>query len=127
MLSSAISPTLFFSRVSHAQEIKLPNEQLVDFLLREQTLTELMHLLVDAPSNDLEGDEKFNLPNAACEVLCCEVSQNVIPKIHSPHDLGFKAKLTLPIVLGQHRAHAAQLGKNCTLRVSLVPVRPNIL
>ena len=55
------------------QEIKLPNEQLLEFLLLDQTLAGLMHHIVDPPNEELEGDAKFNIPSAACEVLCCEV------------------------------------------------------
>lgn len=71
------------------QEIKLPNEQLLDFLLMDKSLTELMHHLVDTPNQELEGDEKFNLPSAACEVLCCEASASL-------HDM------SNAIVLNQH-------------------------
>lgn len=58
------------------QEIKLPNEQLMNFLLLDETLGELMHHVVATPDLDIEGDAKFNLPSAACEVICCEVSSS---------------------------------------------------
>ena len=43
------------------------------FLLLDETIGELLHHLVDAPDESVEGDAKFNIPSAACEVLCCEV------------------------------------------------------
>lgn len=44
------------------------------YLLLDDTVEELLHHLVDAPDESLEGDAKFNTPSAACEVLCCEAS-----------------------------------------------------
>jgi hypothetical protein len=34
-----------------------------------------MHFLVDPPPEHLIGDNKFALPCAACEVICCEVGR----------------------------------------------------
>ena len=44
------------------------------FLLLDETVAALLHHVVDAPDESIEGDAKFNIPGAACEVLCCEVS-----------------------------------------------------
>ena len=55
------------------QEVKLPNRQLLDFLVRDSTLEELFHYIVDIPNGSIAGEAKYKLPYAACEVLCCEV------------------------------------------------------
>ena len=55
------------------QEVKLPNRQLLDFLVRDSTLEELFHYIVDIPNDSLAGEAMYKLPYAACEVLCCEV------------------------------------------------------
>lgn len=65
------------------QEIKSPNEELLKYLLLDTTLDELMHHVVDAPNEKLEGEAKFNIPSAACEVLCCEVSLHSQCLIHA--------------------------------------------
>jgi len=64
------------------QDIKQPNPQLVEYLLQDDTLEELMHHLVDPPSENLEEDSRYSLPFAACEVICCEVSPPPLPDHH---------------------------------------------
>ena len=41
------------------QECKTPNDKLLEFLTGDEILKELLHLVVDKPSDDLEDSVKY--------------------------------------------------------------------
>jgi len=57
------------------QECKSQNPKLVDFLTRQEILSELLDLILQEPSADLDERLRFKLPNIASEVITCDVAQ----------------------------------------------------
>merc|ERR1719410_1110763 len=57
------------------QECKSQNKKLVDFLTKQEILAELLDLILQEPSPDLEEKLRFKLPNIASEVITCDVPQ----------------------------------------------------
>uniref|UniRef100_A0A2K5EA97 Serine/threonine-protein phosphatase 6 regulatory subunit 2 n=1 Tax=Aotus nancymaae TaxID=37293 RepID=A0A2K5EA97_AOTNA len=57
------------------QECKAQNQKLLDFLCRKQCMEELVSLITQDPPLDMEEKVRFKYPNAACELLTCDVPQ----------------------------------------------------
>jgi len=57
------------------QECKSQNKKLVDYLTKQEILSELLDLILQEPSLDLEEKLRFKLPNIASEVITCDVPQ----------------------------------------------------
>jgi len=57
------------------QECKSQNKKLVDYLTKQEILSELLDLILQEPSQDLEEKLRFKLPNIASEVITCDVPQ----------------------------------------------------
>ena len=57
------------------QECKSQNKKLVDFLTKQEILAELLDLILQEPSEELEERLRFKLPNIASEVITCDVPQ----------------------------------------------------
>jgi len=57
------------------QECKSQNKKLVDYLTKQEILSELLDLILQEPSPDLEEKLRFKLPNIASEVITCDVPQ----------------------------------------------------
>jgi len=57
------------------QECKSQNKKLVDFLTRQDILSELLDLILQEPSEEIEEKLRFKLPNIASEVITCDVAQ----------------------------------------------------
>ncbi|BET00417.1 SIT4 phosphatase-associated protein [Nesidiocoris tenuis] len=55
------------------QELKSPNIKLIEFITRSDILSELISLIIEEPSLDIEEHERYKLPNLACEVLTTDV------------------------------------------------------
>ena len=50
------------------------NRRLIDFLVREENMEELVNLVTQEPSEEIEERSRFKHPSRACEVLSCEAS-----------------------------------------------------
>ena len=59
------------------QECKSQNKKLVDFLTKQEVLSELLDLILQEPPEELEERLRFKLPNIASEVITCDVPQVV--------------------------------------------------
>lgn len=57
------------------QECKSQNKKLVDFLTKQEVLSELLDLILQEPAEDVEEKVRFKLPNIASEVITCDVAQ----------------------------------------------------
>jgi len=57
------------------QECKNQNKKLVEYLTKQDILSELLDLILQEPSPDLEEKLRFKLPNIASEVITCDVPQ----------------------------------------------------
>jgi len=57
------------------QECKSQNKKLVEFLTKPEVLSELLDLILEEPSEELEERLRFKLPNIASEVITCDVPQ----------------------------------------------------
>jgi len=57
------------------QECKSQNKKLVDYLTKQDVLSELLDLILQEPSVELEERLRFKLPNIASEVITCDVAQ----------------------------------------------------
>merc|ERR1719318_1107414 len=57
------------------QECKSQNKKLVDYLTKQEILSELLDLILQEPSPELEEKFRFKLPNIASEVITCDVPQ----------------------------------------------------
>jgi len=57
------------------QECKSQNKKLVEYLTKQEVLSELLDLILQEPSPDLEEKLRFKLPNIASEVITCDVPQ----------------------------------------------------
>eukprot|EP00090_Calanus_glacialis_P000849 TRINITY_DN1059_c0_g1_i2.p1 TRINITY_DN1059_c0_g1~~TRINITY_DN1059_c0_g1_i2.p1 ORF type:complete len:1001 (-),score=360.21 TRINITY_DN1059_c0_g1_i2:284-3286(-) len=57
------------------QECKSQNKKLVDYLTKQEILSELLDLILQEPSPELEEKLRFKLPNIASEVITCDVPQ----------------------------------------------------
>merc|ERR1719410_159208 len=57
------------------QECKSQNKKLIDFLTRQEILSELLDLILHEPAEDVEERLRFKLPNIASEVITCDVAQ----------------------------------------------------
>uniref|UniRef100_A0A224X782 Putative sap family cell cycle dependent phosphatase-associated protein n=1 Tax=Panstrongylus lignarius TaxID=156445 RepID=A0A224X782_9HEMI len=55
------------------QELKSQNNKLVEFIIRSDILNQLVCLVTEEPSEDLEEHERYKLPNLACEVLTTDI------------------------------------------------------
>ncbi|XP_072528647.1 serine/threonine-protein phosphatase 6 regulatory subunit 2a isoform X2 [Salminus brasiliensis] len=56
------------------QECKAQNRRLLLFLSQEHCMQELVNLITEEPSSDLEEKTRFKFPNIACELLTSDVS-----------------------------------------------------
>ncbi|XP_078715262.1 serine/threonine-protein phosphatase 6 regulatory subunit 3-like isoform X3 [Lampetra fluviatilis] len=57
------------------QECKAQNRKLLDFLLRPDTMLELVRLITHEPPGDIEERLRFKHPNVASEILTADVMQ----------------------------------------------------
>lgn len=57
------------------QECKSQNKKLVEFLTKQEVLSELLDLILQEPSEELDERLRFKLPNIASEVITCDVAQ----------------------------------------------------
>ncbi|XP_073975675.1 phosphatase 6 regulatory subunit 1-like protein fmt isoform X3 [Rhodnius prolixus] len=55
------------------QELKSQNNKLVEFIIRSDILNQLVSLVTEEPSEELEEHERYRLPNLACEVLTTDI------------------------------------------------------
>ncbi|XP_058792576.1 serine/threonine-protein phosphatase 6 regulatory subunit 3 [Phymastichus coffea] len=55
------------------QECKSQNKKLIDFLTRPDILEELVNLITEEPSKDLDELYRYKYSNIACELLTCDV------------------------------------------------------
>ncbi|KAL6473623.1 hypothetical protein MHYP_G00171840 [Metynnis hypsauchen] len=56
------------------QECKAQNRRLLLFLSQDHCMQELVNLITEEPSSDLEEKTRFKFPNIACELLTSDVS-----------------------------------------------------
>ncbi|KAM4677546.1 serine/threonine-protein phosphatase 6 regulatory subunit 2 isoform 2-T2 [Discoglossus pictus] len=57
------------------QECKAQNRRLLDFLCQPQCMEQLVQLITQEPSEDMDEKVRFKYPNTACELLTCDVQQ----------------------------------------------------
>lgn len=57
------------------QECKAQNRKLVSFLVQQEHMEELVKLITEEPSEEVEDKVKYKYPNTACELLTSDVSQ----------------------------------------------------
>jgi len=62
------------------QECKTQNGKLIDFLIKDDILKELLHMVVDEPPDETEEMVRFKYANTACEVLTSDI-YSVLDKI----------------------------------------------
>lgn len=55
------------------QELKSQNKKLIEFITRDDIINQLVGLVIDEPSEELEDAEKYQRPNLACEVLTTDI------------------------------------------------------
>jgi len=67
------------------QECKTPNEKLLEFLTGDDILRELLHLVVDKPSEDLEDSVKYKYMNLATEIIMLDIDA-ILDKIASAEE-----------------------------------------
>lgn len=68
------------------QECKTQNNKLIEYLIREDIIKELIHLVVDQPEDDIEETLKFKYMNLACEVITSDVDA-ILDKIANCQEL----------------------------------------
>ena len=68
------------------QECKNQNKKLVDYLVNPDVLSELVGLIINEPSKEMEESTRFRLPHIAAEILSCEVPQ-INEKVSSDENL----------------------------------------
>uniref|UniRef100_A0AAR2JKT7 Protein phosphatase 6, regulatory subunit 2a n=1 Tax=Pygocentrus nattereri TaxID=42514 RepID=A0AAR2JKT7_PYGNA len=56
------------------QECKAQNRRLLLFLSQDHSMQELVNLITEEPSSDLEEKTRFKFPNIACELLTSDVT-----------------------------------------------------
>lgn len=54
------------------QECKGDNKKLLDFLVRQDVIEELVSMVTEEPSDEMDERLRFKHPNVACELLSCE-------------------------------------------------------
>jgi len=57
------------------QECKSQNKKLVEFLTKQEVLSELLDLILKEPPTDIEEKLRYHLPNIASELITCDVPQ----------------------------------------------------
>ncbi|XP_029650351.1 serine/threonine-protein phosphatase 6 regulatory subunit 3 isoform X3 [Octopus sinensis] len=57
------------------QECKARHKKLIDFLIRPDNLREMVNMVTEEPSEDIEEKQRYRYPNTCCEVLTCDVTQ----------------------------------------------------
>ncbi|CAE1307134.1 Serine/threonine-protein phosphatase 6 regulatory subunit 3-A,Serine/threonine-protein phosphatase 6 regulatory subunit 3-B,Serine/threonine-protein phosphatase 6 regulatory subunit 3,Serine/threonine-protein phosphatase 6 regulatory subunit 1,Serine/threonine-protein phosphatase 6 regulatory subunit 2 [Acanthosepion pharaonis] len=57
------------------QECKARHKKLIDFLIRPDNLGEMVNMVTQEPSEDIEEKLRYRYPNTSCEVLTCDVTQ----------------------------------------------------
>ncbi|KAK9499280.1 hypothetical protein O3M35_002341 [Rhynocoris fuscipes] len=62
-----------FEQENLLQELKTQNNKLVEFIIRSDILNQLVTLVTEEPSKELEEHERYKLPNLACEVLTTDI------------------------------------------------------
>lgn len=71
------------------QELKSPNTKLIEFITRSDILDELISLIIEEPSKELDEQERYKMSNIACEVLTTD-----LPRLNeSLSDLSLLTKL----------------------------------
>lgn len=55
------------------QELKSQNKKLIEFITRADILNQLVSLVIEEPSDEIEEHEKYRRPNIACEVLTTDI------------------------------------------------------
>jgi len=55
------------------QELKTQNAKLIEFITREDIMAQLVSLVTEEPSKDLEECKRYHWPNIACEVLTSDI------------------------------------------------------
>ncbi|XP_069755771.1 serine/threonine-protein phosphatase 6 regulatory subunit 3 isoform X3 [Narcine bancroftii] len=57
------------------QECKAQNRKLLDFLIRSQSMHELVTYITQEPPDDMDEKMKYKYPNISCELLTSDVAQ----------------------------------------------------
>lgn len=57
------------------QECKARHKKLIDFLIRPDNLREMVNMVTEEPSEEIEEKQRYRYPNTCCEVLTCDVTQ----------------------------------------------------
>uniref|UniRef100_A0A0A9XKM4 Serine/threonine-protein phosphatase 6 regulatory subunit 3 n=2 Tax=Lygus hesperus TaxID=30085 RepID=A0A0A9XKM4_LYGHE len=55
------------------QELKNPNTKLIEFITRNDILDELITLIIEEPSEEIDEQERYRRSNLACEVLTTDI------------------------------------------------------
>jgi len=57
------------------QECKSQNKKLVDFLMKQEIMETLVHMVVDKPPSETDEKLRYRYPNVACDLITSDVSQ----------------------------------------------------